>query len=361
MRSTAARSSTKTAATSRPPRRTSRRWSSGTGKRRRPTTPPARTRGPERRTTRSLWLNKSIELGFDAERYLRHDDDLDSLRKDPRFAELKKAARAAKAEGRRRPRGRPRAFERLAAGRHRRTAPALVRDGLGASRRDQLDLVGEGLPRRRGSLGYRVAASTYNAACALARAGRKAEALDALQKSIELGYTDARHIEGTTISRISTARSVSSSSSTSRRTSPSRTAFERVHGELSSSALERGGARSRATRRSRRRTRRPGSRGRTSVTCSSWRTVRRRPSSRSARPSSSATTRRRPSTTSPAPRRAPATRTRRSSASRSRSTRASTRPSTSATTTTSTSLHGDPRPEGALARAKARKSDEQTD
>ncbi len=45
------------------------------------------------------WLNKAMELGFDLESYLRKDDDLDSLRKDPRFAELKKAARAARAEG----------------------------------------------------------------------------------------------------------------------------------------------------------------------------------------------------------------------------------------------------------------------
>jgi tetratricopeptide (TPR) repeat protein len=49
--------------------------------------------------------------------------------------------------------------------------------------------------RASAAAGNRVAASTYNAACALSRAGKKAEALETLQKAIEQGYTDARHME----------------------------------------------------------------------------------------------------------------------------------------------------------------------
>ena len=71
---------------------------------------------------------------------------------------------------------------------------ALYRTGTDALNAGRYD-VAEKAFRASAAAGHRVAASTYNVACALARAGKKAEALDALQKAIEEGYTDARHME----------------------------------------------------------------------------------------------------------------------------------------------------------------------
>ncbi|MFI5120399.1 MAG: TPR end-of-group domain-containing protein [Thermoanaerobaculia bacterium] len=140
------------------------------------------------------WLKKSMELGFDVESYLRKDDDLDSLRSDPRFSELKKAARAAKAEGKSADSVRAKKrFERLTAdgskngGRWYEAGKELLDAG-------QLDL-SEKAFRTAASLGYRTGASTYNAACALARAGKVPQALDALDAALEAGFDDPGLLE----------------------------------------------------------------------------------------------------------------------------------------------------------------------
>ena len=49
--------------------------------------------------------------------------------------------------------------------------------------------------RTAASLGYRVGASTYNAACALARAGKVPQALDTLDAALEAGFDDPSLIE----------------------------------------------------------------------------------------------------------------------------------------------------------------------
>ncbi|HQQ78466.1 MAG TPA: hypothetical protein PLB01_14020 [Thermoanaerobaculia bacterium] len=72
--------------------------------------------------------------------------------------------------------------------------PALYRAGMDLLNAGRYDLAEKAF-LASAAAGNRVAASTYNAACALARAGKKPEALDALQKAIEQGYTDARHME----------------------------------------------------------------------------------------------------------------------------------------------------------------------
>ncbi|MCM3877164.1 MAG: hypothetical protein NEA02_12190, partial [Thermoanaerobaculia bacterium] len=139
-----------------------------------------------------VWLNKSIELGFDVERYLRNDDDLDSLRKDPRFADLKKAARSAKAEGNEAASA-LRRFERLSADASKNGARwyEAGKELLDAERLEQ----SEKAFRMAASLGYRVGASTYNAACALARAGKVPQALDTLDAALEAGFDDPSLIE----------------------------------------------------------------------------------------------------------------------------------------------------------------------
>lgn len=72
--------------------------------------------------------------------------------------------------------------------------PALYRTGIDLLNAGRYDLAEKAF-RASAAAGNRPASSTYNAACALARAGKKAEALDALQKAIEQGYTDSRHME----------------------------------------------------------------------------------------------------------------------------------------------------------------------
>ncbi len=64
-------------------------------------------------------------------------------------------------------------------------------DLLNAGRYD----VSEKAFRASAAAGNRVCASYYNAACALARAGKKSEALDTLRKALEEGYDDPRHME----------------------------------------------------------------------------------------------------------------------------------------------------------------------
>ncbi|MGA7992920.1 MAG: hypothetical protein WCC53_15905 [Thermoanaerobaculia bacterium] len=75
-----------------------------------------------------------------------------------------------------------------------------ARDGA-ALYRSGMELLGEGRYelaekefRASAAAGYRPGASYYNAACALARAGKKAEAFDTLQKALEEGYDDPRHM-----------------------------------------------------------------------------------------------------------------------------------------------------------------------
>ncbi|MEO8054590.1 MAG: tetratricopeptide repeat protein [Acidobacteriota bacterium] len=72
--------------------------------------------------------------------------------------------------------------------------PALYRTGMDLLNAGRLDLAEKAF-RASAAAGNRPGASHYNAACALARAGKKSEALDTLQTAIEQGYTDASHME----------------------------------------------------------------------------------------------------------------------------------------------------------------------
>lgn len=141
------------------------------------------------------WLSKAIEFGFDVGSYLRKDDDLDSLRDDARFAELKKAAKAAKANESGAESARAlRRFERLTTSGSKSGAKyyAVGKELLDA---DQYG-PSEKAFRTAAKLGYREGASIYNAACALARAGQAAPALDTLDAALEAGFDDPRTLEG---------------------------------------------------------------------------------------------------------------------------------------------------------------------
>jgi tetratricopeptide (TPR) repeat protein len=135
------------------------------------------------------WLQRAIDEGFDAESYLRHDDDLDSLRSDPRFAKIRQAARENENAGNRAQGDRIAArYERLKAAPAAR-GQAFYEVGKDLLDAERFDLSAQAF-QTSAARGYREGASLYNAACALSRKGDRARALDFLQKSIEAGFDD---------------------------------------------------------------------------------------------------------------------------------------------------------------------------
>ncbi len=139
------------------------------------------------------WLKKAASYGFDVEAYL-DDDDLGSLHADPRWKGLKKEARAARRDAKKADGDRAAArYERLVAA-GAKDGAALYRVGMDLLNAGRYD-VSEKAFRASAAAGNRPGASYYNAACALARGGKKAEALDMLQKALEEGYDDPRHMD----------------------------------------------------------------------------------------------------------------------------------------------------------------------
>ena len=135
------------------------------------------------------WLQKAIDEGFDAESYLRNDDDLDSLRSDPRFAKLRQAVRENEKAGNRAQGDRVAArYERLKAAPAAR-GKAFYEVGKDLLDAERFDLSAQAF-ETSAARGYREGASLYNTACALSRKGDRARALDYLQKSIEAGFDD---------------------------------------------------------------------------------------------------------------------------------------------------------------------------
>ncbi|MBL8114681.1 MAG: hypothetical protein JNK60_17505, partial [Acidobacteria bacterium] len=139
------------------------------------------------------WLRKAAAEGFDLSHYLGSDDDLDSLRSDSRFAELKRDARKLKAEGS--SRAAKLAGERMeqvlgegSASGQRLYDKAHAAYSAGAYRE-----AAKGY-EAAGAAGYREGTAYYNGACSAALAGDSAKALVLLEKAIEGGYTDAGHM-----------------------------------------------------------------------------------------------------------------------------------------------------------------------
>jgi beta-lactamase regulating signal transducer with metallopeptidase domain/Tfp pilus assembly protein PilF len=135
------------------------------------------------------WLKKSVEEGFELSSYIDKDDDLDAIRSDPRFAELRRTARAEKLEA-----SRHRA-DRLVQRVRELQSSRTVKGGrfyeLGKELLDEerYDAAAQAF-QTSAARGYREGASLYNAACALSLKGDKAGALDYLAKSLEAGFDD---------------------------------------------------------------------------------------------------------------------------------------------------------------------------
>ncbi len=133
------------------------------------------------------WLKRAMDEGFDLAGYIGHDDDLDGLRGDPRWAELKKLAREQKADGHK---GEARAaaarYERLVAKAPKSGEPFfdIGRELLNV---DQYDLSAKAF-QASADRGYRVGTSLYNEACALSRDGKRDLAIDLLHRSLDAGF-----------------------------------------------------------------------------------------------------------------------------------------------------------------------------
>lgn len=133
------------------------------------------------------WLNRAMDAGFDLQRYLGRDDDLDGLKSDPRWKELKKAVREHRSSRRE-------AQARSAAARYERVLARRPPDprqlfevGQELLSVERYDLSAKAF-QAAANAGYRVGTSLYNGACALARAGRTGAALDQLQKALDAGF-----------------------------------------------------------------------------------------------------------------------------------------------------------------------------
>jgi tetratricopeptide (TPR) repeat protein len=138
------------------------------------------------------WLDKAIQGGFDVHGHL-DDSDLAGLHSDPRWTDLKRKAREARA-------GRDQAKVRRAAERFDLLAARTPRDGraLYDVGRDLLKYADYDRAARAfvaaAEAGVREGTSFYNAACARALANRKQEALDLLQRSLDAGFDDPDHL-----------------------------------------------------------------------------------------------------------------------------------------------------------------------
>ena len=133
------------------------------------------------------WLHKALDEGFELSSYLRSDDDLENLHQDPRWTEIKKAARDDRSNS-------EKAQARSVSARYERMAAKPSSDGesffeIGREllRVDEYGTAAKAF-QASADRGHRVGTSLYNEACALSLDGRKDAALDMLQRSLDAGF-----------------------------------------------------------------------------------------------------------------------------------------------------------------------------
>jgi tetratricopeptide (TPR) repeat protein len=140
------------------------------------------------------WLEKAVDAGFDVRGALDTDDDLNSLREDPRFRQLKAKARVARQGGRDSEAKRVATrFDRLAARNPASADPwySMGRELLHAGDYDRAAKAFQEAAARTDKPGN----ALYNTACALSLKGDARNALDHLERAIEAGYDDPRHMD----------------------------------------------------------------------------------------------------------------------------------------------------------------------
>jgi tetratricopeptide (TPR) repeat protein len=133
------------------------------------------------------WLEKAKQAGFDLSAYVGHDDDLDSLRTDKRWAELKKWARDQKADqNSQEGRAAVARFERLVA-KAPKSGEGFFDVGRELLEVERYDLAAKAYQAAL-DRGYRTGTSLYNQACALSLSGDVNGALDRLAKALDAGF-----------------------------------------------------------------------------------------------------------------------------------------------------------------------------
>ena len=138
------------------------------------------------------WLHKAMDEGFDISGYMKSDDDLDSLKSDRRWPDLRKEARKGGHHEREAARAIAR-FQSLLSN-PKENGHGLFEQGSKLLHADEYDKAATAF-KTAAERGYRPSTSLYNLACALSLGGQKAAALDALQRSIEAGWSDSGHMD----------------------------------------------------------------------------------------------------------------------------------------------------------------------
>jgi tetratricopeptide (TPR) repeat protein len=140
------------------------------------------------------WLERAAAEGFDVLSYLSRDEDLESLRGDERFQDLRQRLRRASLVEKRDEVARLSERLRTVTESYPRQAHELF--GLGKELLDvgSYELAAQAF-RLSARAGLRADASLYNAACAYALAGEKERAFDFLKQALEAGFDDSNLLE----------------------------------------------------------------------------------------------------------------------------------------------------------------------
>jgi Flp pilus assembly protein TadD len=137
------------------------------------------------------WLKKAQEAGFSLDGYLASDDDLDSLKSDPRWAAFRKETRARHAsEHKDKAAGAAKRYEKIAA-RPGAEGSAFFESGRDLLKSGEYALAAKAF-QRSAELGNRPGASFYNAACAYSLGGQTAQAIEYLHKALDNGFDDPK-------------------------------------------------------------------------------------------------------------------------------------------------------------------------
>ena len=140
------------------------------------------------------WLGKAYDAGLDLERYLDDDRDLRSLRGDPRFAALQSKVLGGRTS--RKTREAERVVRRYDALRAQKDVKPHLYNDIGrellhVGRYDEAAKAFTTAAARETN----AATSLYNAACARSLQGDKPAALATLQRAVEEGFADPRHLD----------------------------------------------------------------------------------------------------------------------------------------------------------------------
>jgi beta-lactamase regulating signal transducer with metallopeptidase domain/Flp pilus assembly protein TadD len=139
------------------------------------------------------WLKRAMDAGFDLSHYIDHDDDLDSLKSDPRWAEWRRLARQSESKSEeRKAQAVVTRYERIVA--KNPSGGEQFFDVAGdLLRTDRYDLAAKAYQTAI-DRGYRPATALYNQACAFALAGDANSAFDRLQRALDAGFDSPDHM-----------------------------------------------------------------------------------------------------------------------------------------------------------------------